>query len=196
MIETEAKIKISDADVQTIRDRLELLGASRKPQLLQETNYILSKPSHDSHPEDPAFRVRLYSSSGDGLFTVKNIPPLSVRGREKSGLKKVPELLNVDLTRADLLLHALLENGFQAAFAYSKTREDWNHGNLLINIDKLPELGFFIEIEGEEKEVLDMVGLLGLGERPRHVLSYPEIYQDFKERGEKALWEPIHRVKQ
>ena len=190
MIETEAKIKITEEDAAAVREKLGFLGAFAKPHVLHEINHVFAKPSRDRHPQDPTFRVRVHADSGEGLLTIKDIPPLSERQGNGSRLKKVEELLNIDLTRADLMVKALEENGFRKTFTYTKTREDWNYRNLLINIDELPRIGFFVEIEGEEKGVLEMVVLLGLSERPRHVMSYPEIYQDFKERGGEALWHP------
>ena len=55
--------------------------------------------------------------------------------------------------------------GFEAILIYEKRRESWSIGSCRIELDELPHLGLFVEIEGPDNssiaDVRDRIGLAG-----------------------------------
>lgn len=70
-------------------------------------------------------------------------------------------------------IKAILETlGFQIVRHYSKKREVYQWGNLLVTLDVLPRLGSFIELEGSAKDITQASKQLGLSEEDREERSY------------------------
>lgn len=70
-------------------------------------------------------------------------------------------------------MRAILETlGFQIAREYSKKREVYKWGKLLVTLDALPRLGNFIELEGSVKEIERASKVLGLTDKDREERSY------------------------
>jgi len=76
-----------------------------------------------------------------------------------------------DADAAAAILEAV---GFRPALVYEKRRETWRMGNTEVVIDELP-FGWFVEIEGEERDILDVERRLELTSAEAVNESYPEL---------------------
>ena len=47
--------------------------------------------------------------------------------------------------------------GYQVVFCFAKKRETWNFGKCLIELDEIPILGFYVEIEGPDADSIGAV---------------------------------------
>ncbi len=76
----------------------------------------------------------------------------------------------------------ILENlGFIRILIMEKYREKWRLSNAEIVIDKLP-MGTFVEIEGEEKTIKEIVRILGLNFKDRIIKSYWDLWKEFSKK--------------
>jgi|GEM_PF-2180486 len=61
-------------------------------------------------------------------------------------------------------------------FSYRKFRTDCNLENCVVSFDEIPDYSrYFIEIEGEEKDISKVIGKLGLQDKQTEKRSYLEI---------------------
>jgi len=79
-------------------------------------------------------------------------------------------------------MRTILENlGFTKILIMEKYREKWHLDNVEIVIDKLP-MGTFLEIEGKEKEIKEMVKTLGLNSKNGITKTYWDLWKEFSKR--------------
>ena len=75
---------------------------------------------------------------------------------------------------ADALAAILDALGYKPELVYEKRRLTWCLAGAELVVDDLP-FGLFLEIEGEEKIIGEVEGLLGLTEVEAEMASYPEL---------------------
>jgi len=156
-LEIEAKLKV-DAHA-TVRDKLRAVGAKRLGQVL-ETNRIFDKADRSLLAGDCALRIRTTQTE------IHPIPgaTLTYKGpRQDSAFKSRQEIqINVDDgAAAQPLLEAL---GFIEVVRFEKRRESWELGPCRIELDELPHLGTYVEIEGPDEACISRAqNDLGLG---------------------------------
>jgi adenylate cyclase, class 2 len=75
---------------------------------------------------------------------------------------------------AQALVDILDALGFKPSLIYEKRRATWRLQDTEIVVDELP-FGLFMEIEGEEDEILKVESLLGLSEAEVELATYPEL---------------------
>jgi adenylate cyclase class 2 len=159
-IELEAKLKVDDfAPVRVaLREQsAELLGA------VHEVNHILDRPNDPLGPRGMALRVR-----GVRVVTGREVAAtLTFKGPATETRFKSREELEVAVTDADQTLAILTAVGFTVELLYEKRRESWRLGDCLIELDEVPVLGRFVEIEGPSvariEEVRSVLGLTEAG---------------------------------
>ncbi len=159
-LEIEAKMRLEGTAV--LAAGLAALGARCEGKVLQRNDYY-DTPDRRLRRQGQGLRVRVeHGPDRDVLGVV-----LTYKGPRRPGpLKTRPETeLRVDDAAAAAdLLEAL---GHQRVFSFEKRRETWRLNNCHVEIDTLPLLGCFVEIEGpDEKAVLDTRQHLGLGDEP------------------------------
>lgn len=163
--ELEAKIKVVSCE--PVRAKLQTLGAGRIYKVLEQ-NSIFDTPDQQLFKRGCGLRVRTCAGEGD-------VPPatLTYKGpQEASTLKSRDEIeTHVSDSQATMaILHAL---GFQPVIAFEKRREEWQLDGLSIELDEVPRLGCFVEIEGpDENTVARMQDKLGLAGEPSIQDSY------------------------
>ncbi len=143
-LEIEAKFRVSSHDA--IRSRLRELGAVRSGAVL-EINHIFDNADRSLLTADRGLRVR----SSTVLDGVERPSTLTYKGRRVGGpFKRRAEIETVvgDPEAACRLLTAL---GFVEAVAFEKRRESWRLGDCRVELDELPHLGLYIEIEGPDE---------------------------------------------
>ena len=95
------------------------------------------------------------------------------------------ELTVADARDATRLLEQL---GFRRTLSFQKRRETWKLGGCKVELDELPHLGCFVEVEGpDEATVMKVREELGLAGRPMSKTSYIAMLQGYlKDRGQTA----------
>lgn len=182
-IECEAKLKVDDLD--GLRAKLRHFGGVDEGEVL-ERNWVLDRPDNGLYANGILLRVRNNGEVG-GVLTVKH----SVEGGEFKCKEEVESM--VDSTED--LLRQLEIVGFRTKWIYEKRRATWLWRDCVIALDNCPELGCFVEIEGEPDRIREVAAALGLdaeqhicdsylalwrahlqrrGEGPRHMVFPPD----------------------
>ena len=79
-------------------------------------------------------------------------------------------------------MEVILENlGFRKKLIMEKYREKWQRGSVEIVIDKLP-FGYFIEIEGDKKEILKTIKNLELNFQDKITDTYWDLWEDYRKK--------------
>lgn len=137
----EREIKIPVADLDTVRERLEVAGASLQRPASLESNLVFDLVEVPAEQRLRSRRelLRLRSHGGGNRLTFKSAP------RFVDGVKErlEHEFTVDDPAAARLLLEAL---GFGVAVRYEKVRETWRLHGCEVSLDRTP-MGDFVEVE-------------------------------------------------
>jgi predicted adenylyl cyclase CyaB len=80
-------------------------------------------------------------------------------------------------------MEKILENlGFAKKWIMEKYREKWILGNVEVVIDKLPKMGYFVEIEGSKKAIQKTAKILGLNLKNGIAATYWDLWKDYCKR--------------
>jgi adenylate cyclase class 2 len=171
-VELEAKMPVSD--FAPVRDALRRLGATGGD-LTFETNRFFDTPDHALRTAGRGLRLRTNCDASKGREThvITHKGPL-IPGAFKS--REETELTVANADDASLLLSAL---GFRRTIVFEKYRESWKLGRCKIELDEVPHLGRFVEIEGpDEAAIMEMRGKLGLADVTATTRSYVGMLAD------------------
>jgi adenylate cyclase class 2 len=165
-LEIEAKMKLDDPA--PVRARLHECAAQHVGEFL-ETNTFFDTPGEALHAEDRGLRLRqkrdLKSNQETFVLTYKG-------PRQESALKSREEIeLTVSSGRdaADLLVSL----GFNPVLTFQKKRQSWMLDDCHVELDELPHLGHYVEIEGPREDcIMTVREQLGLSGRPLIKSSY------------------------
>jgi adenylate cyclase class 2 len=147
-VEIEAKMKVESFE--PIRARLREVSASRVGIVL-ETNVFFDTPAHALRAGDRGLRVRSNRNIETG--NVEHV--VTYKGpRQPGALKRREERECVvkDSAAAAGIFEAL---GYAAELSFEKRRESWKLDDCRIELDELPLLGMFVEIEGPSEAAVD-----------------------------------------
>ena len=150
-IEVEKKYRLTPERVEPLRLRLKEVGAEDGAAAEFEENVIYTGPGLD--PARRVLRLRR-KEGGRSLFTFKE------RDLSGSPVKRQREE-ETGVSDADALAAILEALGYRPALVYEKRRETWRLAGTEVVIDELP-FGLFVEIEGDEADILRAEKLLGL----------------------------------
>lgn len=164
-VEIEAKMRLTDRPA--IERRLKELGAERAAELL-EINTYFDTDQRQLKSSDQGLRVRIEETAdGQRQATITHKGPRA-HGRLKS--RSETEVAIADANDAAQLLRAL---GYMPVLSFEKRRRRWRLDGVHVELDVLPYLGAFIEIEGPSDEaVLGVREKLGLNDTPLIRASY------------------------
>ncbi len=164
-IEIEGKFRL--ADPEAMRRRLKELGASRLGAVLEHNTYF-DTPDHALRQRDEGLRVRVVEAPDGRSKAVQ-----TWKGpRRPTELKVRPEI-EVELSSAEDAAAILRKLGFDFTMSFQKRRESFRLGEARVELDELPELGFFLEIEADEERTVNQVrARLGLEQEPTITSSY------------------------
>jgi adenylate cyclase class 2 len=164
--ELEAKMEV--AEHESVRARLRAAGAERLGACM-ELNTFFDTADHALLAQDKGLRVRLTCDFATGAE--RHI--VTYKGSQQDGALKNREEIELtadDGEQASLLLQRL---GYAPTLSFEKRRETWRMEDCLVELDELPQLGCFVEIEGPDEEaVLEVREALGLDDRPLVKKSY------------------------
>jgi adenylate cyclase class 2 len=166
--ETEIKFKVEAHDA--LRERLSAIGAVRRG-LRFEVNAFF-----DDHgklkAQGSGLRLRsMRDEAGETRSVITYKGPATgdaVRSREEI------EFPIGDLDAAAALLARL---GYAPTIAFEKRRETWELEGSLIELDELPHLGRFVEIEGEDVTIISSIrARLGLAQLEPATSGYASMF--------------------
>ena len=171
--ETESELPLADPD--DLRDRLADAGARPLGRVI-ETNRFFDRPDGALRREGIGLRLRSTRPTGDAIdgpatLTVKGPRPAGATDPANPTILSRPEL---ETTVGDPAEFArILETlGYVEILLYQKRRESWILDACRIELDDVPVLGRFVEVEGPAAAVVAQA-CARLGLDPRDGLSLP-----------------------
>jgi adenylate cyclase class 2 len=165
-IEIEAKMQV--ADIPALEARLQAVGARRGPVLL-ETNTFYDTDHGSLKMSDQGLRVRV-ERDAENAREVVTITHKGPRAHGKLKQRRETELVVHDARVAGELLNAL---AYAQTLSFEKRRRRWELDGCHVDIDTIPYLGDYVEIEGPaDRDVMAVREKLGLGATPLIRASY------------------------
>ena len=165
MIEIEAKMQLMDRP--QVEARLRELGATLERDVF-ETNTFFDTGEGELKSSDQGLRVRVEVES-DGRQRV-NITHKGPRAHGRLKSRSETEVAVADARAAGELLGAL---GYVPVLSFEKRRRRWLLDGCRVEVDTLPHIGDFIEIEGPSDEsVLAVRAKLDMQHAPLIKASY------------------------
>lgn len=154
--EIEAKMRIGEHE--PLRVRLRAAGARRVGTVL-EVNTFFDTTGHSLRSRDMGLRLRIARDVATGAesFVVTSKGPAA-----RGALKRRDEI-EFTVSNPDAAQRLFERLGFQPDLSFEKRRETWELDGCHVELDELPRLGRFVEIEGPSEEVIlgvrDKLGL-------------------------------------
>jgi adenylate cyclase class 2 len=165
-VEIEAKMSVEDHE--PVRGALRAQGARQISRVL-ETNRILDTDDHALQSAGKGLRVRV----NHNLATQQEETILTIKGPLQPGPLKSREENELTVANSGEALRFLETLGYHPVLTFEKRRETWELSDCKVELDEVPMLGRFVEIEGPgEAAVIAVRQSLGLGERPAIKTSY------------------------
>jgi len=159
-VEIEAKMKVNDLG--SIRAKLQACGAEPLSTVL-ETNTFFDTENRTLLARDHGLRLRhIRDSKTQGESAI-----ITFKGPRLQGALKTREERELTVGKAKDAMALLESLGFSRILSFQKRRESWKLEGCQIELDELPHLGSFVEIEGpNEKIIFDLRQRLGLNDKP------------------------------
>jgi len=165
----EIELKFPLSEPESMRKRLLKLGFVSRGKLF-EYNLVLDTPRGDLESKGRLLRLR----SAEGVrLTFKE--PLEENGlNQRFKAKKESEL---ELSSLETMRHIFHRLGFTAERVYEKYREHFTRENdVAAEIDRLPHMGWFLELEATPEKIEEIVENLGLQMSEGLRENYFELY--------------------
>ncbi|MEE9323375.1 MAG: class IV adenylate cyclase [Candidatus Aenigmarchaeota archaeon] len=170
MLSKEIEIKFRVDDEKEMSKKLESIGA-RKTEEGLEHNLVFD----NGEIRDSGFLLRLRKFNNRSLLTFK-------KAITKKEFKEADEV-QTDVKDFEGMKEILINLGYEIFWVYEKHKTNFSLGNTLICVDRLP-FGTYMEIEGNENAIRNVIERLGLDPKKGITKTYLELYQDFcKEQG-------------
>jgi adenylate cyclase class 2 len=178
-VEIEAKMKVDDFD--EIRRRLQGSGATRVGSVLELNTFFDSADRH-LVLKDKGLRLRRTRDdrTGQEQFII------TVKGPQQKGELKSREEAEVRVDDGEDAKAVLAALGFEPTLSFEKRRESWTLDDCKVELDELPILGRFVEIEGPgESAVMRVREKLEMTDTPLIRTGYATMLaQHLKESGD------------
>lgn len=173
MIETEVKIKLTDAEVERVLVALPKIGFVRTVSA-QEYNALYDTPDKSLAQGGELLRLRVFDGKHILTYKGSKIPSGTFKSREE-----------VETTVGDMsvIKYILSKLDYSIQYIYIKNRTVFiniNNDNVEVCLDKTPG-GYYLEIEGGEFQIMGVASKLGFNSDRFISESYPEIYKKFEE---------------
>lgn len=166
IVEVEAKLRLSDPDA--LNAKLAELNAVHDRDIL-ETNTYFDRPDGDLKSSDQGLRVRVEIDRTTGK--TENV--LTHKGPRAHGRLKSRSETEVGVSNAHAAAQMLSALGYEPVLTFEKQRTRYLLDGCRVEIDTLPYLGTFVEIEGNtDDDVLAVQAKLGLSDQPLIRASY------------------------
>jgi adenylate cyclase, class 2 len=180
-IETEAKMQVDD--LAAVRRRLKAAGAKAAGSHL-ETNIFFDTPGAALRRADRGLRLRANRDTRTG----RTVHVVTFKGPRKPGPLKRRKEIEFVVDDPDALVRVFAELGYVVTLRFPKRRESWTLGGCKIELDELPLLGTFVEIEGPRRaKIFSVRKRLGLDNRPLINGSYAALLAARLGKGRKTV---------
>ncbi len=167
-VEIEAKLPVPSLD--PVRRALADQSATPLGRVL-EKNHIFDSADGRLRAAGSALRLRVATPAEGGAPTTV----LTFKGPVEPGRLKRRQEVEVAVSDAGLALELLAAVGFVESLVYTKRRESYRLGDCRIELDEVPDLGCFVEIEGPDESAIsrvqDLIGLAGVAHQPRSYVA-------------------------
>lgn len=176
--EIEAKIRFDDFDL--MRRRLAKAGAQRVKSVF-EVNTFFDTSSRKLLRQDKGLRLRENKDDASGQSTFV----ITMKGPQLAGALKSREEHEINVEPGPAARDLLQALGYDVILAFEKRRETWMLESCHVELDELPVLGRFVEIEGaDDGTVLAVRQKLQLDDEPLIRIGYSKMLADYlQERG-------------
>ncbi len=172
-LEVEAKLAVDEHD--PLRDRLRSLGARSLGRVL-ETNTLYDDADKSLLAAGSGLRVRRH----DVLEGEARPDTLTYKGPCRQAAMKSREEIEVVIDRADAADELLRALGYEPVLLFQKRRETWSFRDCHVELDEVPYLGAYVEVEGpDESAIQGVLERLGLGDRDILTTSYIALLMDY-----------------
>ena len=175
-LETEAKMRLPDRAA--LVETLQRLGGVHVAELA-ETNTYFDLESGGLAQRDRALRLRI-EARDTGTARERRVVILAHKGPRLPGRLKSREETEARVDDAAATTRLLEAMGYRAVLTFEKRRSRYRLDACLIELDELPMLGHFVEIEGPgEDAVLAARAKLGLADEPLVETSYVGLLREY-----------------
>lgn len=165
-VEIEAKLKVDS--LKLIVDKLIYLDAKEKGKVL-ELNIFFDREDHALQAADKGLRIRTNRDTTTG--NVETI--VTFKGPRQHGPLKSREERELKIESAEDGTRLFEALGYAMTLTFEKRRNSWTLDNCKVELDELPLLGTFIEVEGPtEQAVLAVLDKLQMRHLPPVKASY------------------------
>lgn len=166
MREIEVKFKIEDSE--PIKAKINKLAATYRGRCFQVDRWM---DTEDDQLKKRGWGLRLREENGRATFTFKGELIEGERFREQKEI----EVEVKDCKKMRKILEGL---GYKERYILRKEREKWEKEDLEIVLDRVENLGTFLELEGNKKRIEEAIRNLGLKKAERITEHYGEIYEE------------------
>jgi len=165
-VELECKVRVES--LAAPRERLRAAGAQRVARVLEE-NRLFDRPDGSLRLAGCGLRVR----SVRVLAGTAAKATLTFKGPRAAGVFKQREEIEVEIDDAETMGGILRALGYAERVVFEKRRESWLLGPCRVELDELPELGTFVEVEGpDETAIRTALAAISLESLPPIARSY------------------------
>ena len=165
-VEIEAKMKVTDLAV--VRDRLKEVEAQYVGDRL-EINTFFDTEDRTLLAGDRGLRVRQNREKTGSAETVT----VTYKGPRQPGPMKSRDEIELDVATAAEAINLFDALGYHRVLSFEKRRESWTLLGCQVELDELPHLGKYVEIEGPDEKTIEIVrGRLALDKQPIVHASY------------------------
>ncbi len=148
-VEIEAKFRLPDPE--TLRPLLTAAGARRLRAVLEHNTYF-DTPDESLRKSDRGLRIRRIEADDGSRRT-----ELTYKGPRRPGEVKVRQEEEIVIPSAEPAAAILAGLGYRPGVRFQKRRESFQLGGARVELDELPELGFFLEIEAADERTVQAV---------------------------------------
>jgi predicted adenylyl cyclase CyaB len=172
-MEIEAKLKVTDH--KRIREKLTEHGGHYVSRV-KETNHIFDKTDRSLLASDQGLRVRVCRNEQGQQVSAT----LTYKGPRLAGEHKKREELQTMLDDPEATRSLLQRLGFVEFICFEKWRETWQLHGGQVELDELPYLGHYVEIEADDEERIRRIQKdLGLGSETHLRDTYIHMLVDY-----------------
>jgi|SRR5215218_1520219 len=178
-VEIEAKMRVDSFEPVRLRLRD---GGAAGPNEHFEVNTFFDTEDRSLLAADEGLRLRRDREVASGAE--KHV--ITYKGPRQPGPLKNREEVEVDVSEAAPAVQLLERLGYLRTLSFEKRRESWKLDNCKVELDEVPHLGRFVEVEGpDEASVMKVREKLGLASRPIVKSSYIALLMShLQERGQ------------
>lgn len=166
----EVEIKILEINKEEIIKKILALGGT----LVTPQRLLIAKkfdtPNKDIQNKNNLFRIRKDGEKVEITYKINR--------NQDDGFRKAEEI-QTTVGDFDTVQKIIVELGFLPTQYNEKKRTTYSLSNTLIEIDEIPNIPAYLEIEGDEKNISEVVRLLGFLPEEISTLSASEVMRHY-----------------